>query len=359
VKKVLSILILTATAYSFFSCSTELDINGNKKEVMVVYGILDAASSTQYIKINRAFLGEGNALEYAQIPDSTLYPYLLDVKLDVVNSNGQSVLSTPLTADTVNVYKDGGGVFFSGYQTYYRFDFKSNIAALATINTFTNDTTWLKSDYRYKLIIIDNVTGNIYESEAPGLSNILIETPPSSSTTISFYTDNQSNVKFSSVKNGKIYEGKFTFHYYEIYDSNPTDTIEKTIDWNLATVKSDNTSGGELLYMNYSNWTFYDLLGQAIEQRDDVQRYTGYVFLSITIGAEDLNTYMDVNQPSNTLIQDKPSFSNISNGIGLFTSRYSYRRSRPMKLNTNTKDLLKTHPSTENLNFIGELPNLP
>lgn len=356
VKKILFRAVIAIIAVSFLSCSTELDINGNKKEVMIVYGILDASTSTQYIKINRAFLGEGNALEYAQIPDSTLYPYLLNVTLDVVNSNGQSVLSAPLVADTVNIWKDGG-LFFSGYQTYYRFDFK-NYDTLS-FTTYSHDTIWLKADYRYKLTIKDPVTENVYESEAPGLSNILIETPPSSSTTISFYTDNQSNVKFSSVKNGKIYEGKFTFHYYEIYDSNPTDTIEKTIDWNLATVKSDNTSGGELLYMNYSNWTFYDLLGQAIEQRDDVQRYTGYVFLSITIGAEDLNTYMDVNQPSNTLIQDKPSFSNISNGIGLFTSRYSYRRSRPMKLNTNTKDLLKTHPSTENLNFIGELPTLP
>lgn len=324
---------------------------------MIVYGILDGSTSVQYIKINRAYLGEGNALEYSQIPDSTLYPYLLDVKLDVLNENGQSVLPAPLQADTVNIWKNGG-VFFTGYQPYYRFDFKDYIDILDTVNPYTHDTTWLLTKYTYKLIITDPVTGNIYESEAPGLGNLTMDNPSSSAINISFTSDQSSSVKFKSIKNGKLYEGKFIIHYYEVYAGNPSDTIEKTISWSLGSKKSETTSGGTTMELGYSNWSFFDLLGQNLEHREDVTRFTGYVDVFVTVGAEDMSTYIDVNQPSNSIIQEKPSFSNISNGIGLFTSKYVFRH-KPLKLKGTTIELLNTHPSTSDLNFEGELPNLP
>lgn len=356
VKKILFKAVIAIIAVAFLSCSTELDINGNKKEVMIVYGILDASTKTQYIKINRAFLGEGNALEYAQIPDSTLYPYLLNVTLDVLNSNGQSVLSAPLAADTVNIWKDGG-VFFSGYQTYYRFDFKDYVNTLATINTFTHDTTWLKSELTYRLTITDPVTGNIYESEAPGISTFYLEKPSPSATTISFSTEGTKNVEFNSVANGKLYEIKYLFHYYEVYDSNPGDTIEKVNEWTLGSVTSVATLGGENLNIPYSNWDFFYLLGQRLEARDDVTRFPGYVYISCTVGAEDLNTYIDVNQPSNSIIQERPSFSNITNGIGLFSSKFIYTKS--FRLHDNTVELLKTGQYTSDLNFESYWPNFP
>lgn len=357
VKKYIFRALLIVAGLSLFSCSTELDINGNKKDVMIVYGILDGSTSTQYIKINRAFLGEGNALEYSLIPDSTLYPYLLDVKLDVLDENGHSVLSAPLQADTVNIWKDGG-VFFTGYQPYYRFDFKAYSSILASINQFTNDTTWLLNTYTYKLTITDPVTGKIYESESPGLGNLTMENPSSSAINISFTADQSSSLKFKSIKNGKLYEGEFVIHYYEVYASNPSDTIEKTVVWSLGSEKSETTASGTTMEIGYNNWTFFDLLGKNLEHREDVTRYTGYVDVYVSVGAEDLSTYIDVNQPSNSIIQERPSFSNISNGIGLFSSKYVFRH-KQIKLKGSTIELISTHPSTSDLNFDGELPNLP
>ncbi|KAF5041792.1 hypothetical protein DSECCO2_519330 [anaerobic digester metagenome] len=348
VKKILFRSFIAVIAVVFLSCSTELDINGDKKDVMIVYGILDASTSTQYIKINRAFLGEGNALEYAQIPDSTLYPYLLDVTLDILNSSGQ--LIRHYVADTVNIWKDGGE-FFTGYQPYYRFKLD-----LYT-TTYAGDTIWLNSSYTYKLTITDPVTGNIYESECPGISSFVLDKPSPSSTIISFATDGIRNIEFNSVPKGKLYEVKFLFHYYEVYDSNPGDTIEKVTDWTLGSTTSVSTEGGENLNIPYNNWDFFFLLGQRLEVREDVTRFPGYIYLSCTIGAEDLNTYIDVNQPSNSIIQERPSFSNITNGIGLFSSKFTYAKS--FKLHENTVDLLKTGQYTSQLNFESYWPNFP
>jgi len=55
------------------SCKTDFDIIAPYKETTVVYGLLDPDTSVQYIKINKAFLGEGDALVMAQQMDSTNY----------------------------------------------------------------------------------------------------------------------------------------------------------------------------------------------------------------------------------------------------------------------------------------------
>ena len=47
--------IFAATIVLFSACSTDLDVNGEWKETMIVYGLLDQAQPKQYIKINKAF----------------------------------------------------------------------------------------------------------------------------------------------------------------------------------------------------------------------------------------------------------------------------------------------------------------
>jgi len=331
------------------SCSTDLDITGEKKEVLVAYGILDASSKTQYIKINRAFLGDGNALEYSIIPDSTLFPYLLDVSLDIINANGTVIKH--YVADTVNIYKESDN-FFTGYHPYYR------LVLDDYTTTYTGDTIWLNTNYTYRLTIVDPVTGNIYESEAPGMSSLSLTTPNPSAISVSFYTESIGNIKFSSTKNGKLYEAKYMFHYYEVFDSNPSDTIEHVMEWTLGSITSESTAGNEALAIKYNNWDFYFQLQKKLEVRDDVTRFPGYIDVIVTVGAEDLNTYIDVNQPSNSIIQERPTFSNITNGIGLFTSKYTYRRNN-YKLNIQTVQLLINGAYTSALNFQDYWPNFP
>ena len=45
----------------FTSCETEFDVNADGDEIIVVYGLLDSSKDTQFVKINKAFLGEDDA----------------------------------------------------------------------------------------------------------------------------------------------------------------------------------------------------------------------------------------------------------------------------------------------------------
>ena len=45
--------------------------------------------------------------------------------------------------------------------------------------------------------------------------------------------------------------------------------------------------------------------------------------LRYSVGSEDLYTYMSVNEPFEGIVQERPVFSNINNGVGLFSSRFN------------------------------------
>ena len=78
------VLVFTISIISLFlgSCSNDLEINAPWKDVTVVFGLLNIDSTTHYVRISKAFLGEGDALEFASQFDSIYYkPELLDVKV--------------------------------------------------------------------------------------------------------------------------------------------------------------------------------------------------------------------------------------------------------------------------------------
>ena len=43
--------------------------------------------------------------------------------------------------------------------------------------------------------------------------------------------------------------------------------------------------------------------------------------MEILVAGDELSTYMEVNSPSTTVNQDKPNYTNIVNGTGIFSSR--------------------------------------
>ena len=49
------------------------------------------------------------------------------------------------------------------------------------------------------------------------------------------------------------------------------------------------------------------------------------VEIILTAGNEDLNTYMQVNEPVTGIVTERPIFTNVNNGIGIFASKYSTR----------------------------------
>lgn len=321
----LMLLFIVFGGIAFTSCDNELDINGEYQDINIIYGVLSPNSQRQYIRINRAFLTEGNVFEAASIPDSSNYPYMLNVSIQEFDENNQLVNTFVL--DTVHIRKDDGA-FNVGWQPYYYFDLPG-IYSTIQYNDMTYDTLYMNPNNYFKLLIQNPRSGEISESETKMIPDFSITKPAPYNKFVSFTSDTRASVEFKSAEYGKLYEAKFIFYYREVYASNPTDTIVKEIIWNLGSVKSSRLTGGESLEIGYTPYTFFNILKSKIPELPDVTRWHGKmtsgqridIQLVMTVGADELSTYMDVNKPSGSIIQDKPLYTNIVNGIGIFSSK--------------------------------------
>ncbi|HJM16760.1 MAG TPA: hypothetical protein QF851_04835, partial [Flavobacteriales bacterium] len=97
----------------FISCETDFNVNAEWEEVTVVFGLLDQTQDKQYIRINKAFLGNASASDMASVADSLNYiPYNysdstgeLQVKIEKISASG-NVLETKILKDTIMFKED-------------------------------------------------------------------------------------------------------------------------------------------------------------------------------------------------------------------------------------------------------------
>src|ERR1035437_2806405 len=152
-KKVVFIVFISLL---LLRCSNKLEILAPYKESVAVYGLLNQNDTAQYIRVQRVFLGEGNAMSMAQNPDSCYYkPGDLKVTLQRIKNGSQISVDNPATSVMEIVLTEAyiqtqAGVFNSNQLLY-----KTKHA--------------LYDDSQYKLAIHSNKTGKDFSSSNVGL----------------------------------------------------------------------------------------------------------------------------------------------------------------------------------------------
>lgn len=341
----LFLLLLSISSVAFQSCETDFDVTAPYKDITVVYGLISQNDSVHYIKINKAFIGEGNKLEYAQNEDSSSYGNNLEVILrEYKNENGLRTFSF----DTTTVYDKEPGLFYAPKQVVYKSAF-----------TIPDD-----KEMEYRLEIRNKITGKIISAETRLISNFNVESPRPGQRSINFATEGSvQRIKWTSAKNGKRYNVSIRFWFDEIM-AVTKDTVPRYIDWTFSSIKSSTIQGGEPLEIQYAPATFFNMCKTLIPYKgngglsegDVSKRLANYVEVLFAVAADDLNTYVEVNEPSSGIVQDKPDYTNIENGIGLFSSRFIQTTANPlvkMRLNDATEDRL----INDNLKFVETLWN--
>ena len=79
--KIFAFLAFVITLAVFTSCDKDIEINDDYKDITIIYGLLDPTDSISYLRIEKAFLSNGDIYQAAQIPDSNIFSYKLDAKL--------------------------------------------------------------------------------------------------------------------------------------------------------------------------------------------------------------------------------------------------------------------------------------
>jgi hypothetical protein len=297
-------LLVSVFTIIFTSCDTDFDVNAEWEEVTVVYGLLDAGDEmkTQQIKISKAFLGKMDALQMAQYADSINFDQgELAVKVIRVKNNG---IRDTITLDEVPTLRNDG-VFNDSIIVY----------------TFENNN-FLNSNFEYELLIKNNITGNEVSSTTNIISGFnfdmgagfpfgFIET---------WIPGNPSATKFSSTvvtwgnstDNGVQYQIELIFNYNE-------NDIAKNLIYTSSVLEETNI-------FEFEGEKFFNFLKNELVKDPLIERKFLSIDLIMTVGSENLKTYRVINEEITGIVQERPQFTNINNGIGLFSSRFTKTR---------------------------------
>ena len=324
-----------ATFFSFFySCSEKVNLIGDFKETAVVYGLLDHSDSIHFIKITRAFIGPGNALEIAQIPDSSYFNQVEATVSEFVNG---TLTRSWVLEDTIVENKDTNGAFYGPEQKVYYFKTLPTTVSSSGLNgviqTSSNpQLTSLNPDatYKFKAII------NGGEFEVTGETELVkgITTTASSQNFTFKFANNPgeyvpTGVAVSNSGNSFVVNTQLDIAFNE---HRGNDYLEKRFNWQLGEVS---TLPGTAKTFSALGKTFYDLVNANVSNDPTITKRTfNGIYDTVTGGAEELYNYMVVNQPSSTLAQSKPSYTNlsVSNGkrvVGIFSSRQTIKIFKP------------------------------
>ena len=312
----------------FGSCSTDVDLYADYKDVAIIYAMLDHRADTNYVKIIRAFCGTNDdpidASEVALIADSSNYPGKLDARIiEWHDSDGHcEPTGRVFILDTLTLHNKVEGAFYSPDQKVYY-----------TTGRFNTGSGGDNYEYRFVMVKPDGDTvtaqtcmvGNEEFSIISGGVQFQME---SSNAT--------GRILFRADGAAPIYDLKMQFNYLEQH--NGQEKKLKSITRNFGVkplyefMKLDNLSN--VYYQEYSvNWLF-NTLKDAIGNdtvvnfnHPNVVRYVDSFVVSISAGGNELYNYYMVNDAVlNSLNSFVTTYTNVIGGYGLFSSRTTIKK---------------------------------
>ena len=198
----------------FSSCSTDFELNAPYETIPVVYGLLDQSKDTQFVKINRSFLGYGNNVDYAAINDCTHFENVVAV-LEEYNEFGNLI-----DHDTLKEFMVGNlqpGIFYEDSQKVYYLETDND--SLKEENTYH-----LKVSVPDKGLDFDAVTDLIKGSWLNFKFQTILYLAGSGfkvadvdlATTEDGYLEQ--TLRWTTAERGKRYELMLRLHYTEVYN---------------------------------------------------------------------------------------------------------------------------------------------
>ena len=368
--KIFSLSAIAAVSLAVFSsCETEVDLTAPYASTTVVFGLLDPQADTQFVKITKTFLGDGNLNDYAMIRDSSEYKWeeFNSLRIDEYLPGNPIPIPHNLNPITIN-NKDVNGMFYGPEQTVYYF------ASPTGINP--NATYKLVADFvsRPDVFAWTNVipSANVF-FQSPQTNLGLSFAATNTVTGVIDYRDNVS-IRWTPIDNAEIYDLALRFYYTEnLYSDNAltqlVSSTDKFIDWKIGTFNADDIDLNSGYYnLTFNAEPFFSFLGTNLETNTLIRREVGTYDgnktrafeLRMGLANDELKTYINVNNPVTGIIQERPSYTNVVGGLGLFASRASaYVLNIPLESGNGTSNInaLKNGFYTSDLNFCDPNPS--
>ena len=341
-----NILLLLLPLLTIIACETDFEVNADWTETTVVYGLLDQSLDTQKVVIYKAFLGEESAFQMAQQIDSIYYQED-EIIVSLFGIDGEDTLQFINLNYFVNDNREDG-IFNNDY----------------TIQYIT--TEQLDHNLDYHLEIRNVETGNIVKSQTKLISPLEIN--PGFTDEITFFRNNEYRnfkLKWESSSYARLYKPFLRFYYYE--KNIDTGELEfKYIEKSFPQILTINAQAGLDMEISITGESFYYFIKNTLEENTNLLRinakeledgltdyefWKGGIDFRFLVGGETISQYIEINNLPDVVFQDPPTYTNIENGIGIFSSRLNASMTGKY-LDFNSLRHLSNSDLTEDLGFL-------
>lgn len=313
-------LLLLTISLTTLSCETEIDLISDEGDVPVVFALLDPDKPAQYLKINKTFVGEKDAQVLAKDPSSFNYKEGdIDVRLEgYLNGNREQTLRALRTEHNPKEETRANGE--PGI-----FSTENNV--LYVVNT---EVDKINPTYTYQVKIDNHVTGQLVSGETAIIDDFSAGylTNPRAAGSVSFANGRGGYFDYvfewTSIEDAKRYEVYLQMHYREAELSGGEPGELQLIEFYLGDVVTSSTEGREKISLILKGETFYRRLNTAFSKKEPKRWFVDNFSLRFIVGGQELHTYITVNQPSEGIVQEKPEYSNVNNGLGIISSRREF-----------------------------------
>jgi hypothetical protein len=302
------------------ACKNDIELNAPYKEIPSIYAVLNPQEAVQNIRINKVFLGEGDANKMAKVADSINYkPGELTVTLK--HSSGAKVITF---GDSVINALEGA---FNPQQRVYVSHEKLATSGIYTLTVKNNHTGNVFTARSTPLIGIDPNQGfqplmPPYYPYQPGTIDDNV-----AKRYVNYKSNNGSVIFAPRPDEAKIYQVTIRTHFYEELGSGRRYNSVDYVFNNRYPKEAEKVAGGLYIKTNFTSADYFGAIGIGLSQKnlsDDVLgRKVWMIEFLIYSSTQEYLDYLEYAKPSLSFNQNKPLYSNFDNqaALGIFTFR--------------------------------------
>lgn len=318
--------LLALVGYIMSSCSTEIDINAPNLDVPIVYCLLDTEDSVQYLKLNKTYLVYTAAVENPPLSDSQYFEGNIQVVLERWENNRPVEVIEFLPTNEVPKQP---GFFPNDKNLLYKADTRIRASSKYMIN-----------------IYLENKEKIVYAATTTIGSLNVVDPMDLEARKVSLNVGLNYTARWQQVSNAGIYQVVLRFHYAETQDG---DRTEKYLDWPQGFTNP--ISNVDYLSRDIVGTRFFYVVADSIPEMENVEREALGVDFFILSGGTEIKFYIESTAPSDGALMEKPVYTNLTNGIGIFSSMAT-QKVLGLTLASTTIDSLAYGERTKNLGFL-------
>lgn len=335
-----NLILLLAMLFCFAGCEVEFDPNEEWKQVTIIYGVLDQDSDTTFVRVQKGFLGSGNYIDFAKEKDSVYYKQNeIDVFMLSYYPWDKNNAGDTLWFDYTETTTKQDGDFYNETTPLYRCCTKGRL----------NHAEALKKEY--KIVVRNKKSGDEtwattrligdYDITAPGSIMTFIPKNGKNMMNCSWYNINSSVASSGQGIIAKVFQPSMRFYYRANGEETFTD-IDLAMKLNTS-----NNPGFEFNYnMDMSDIVNGVKRNLASQKGNCSWTNRQYAFeLYVNSCSLEMYEYYSNSRQNDNRLSDKPIYTNVNNGYGLFAARRKH-----IKL-TFTKEDPKLQQAIKALNY--------